>query len=220
MRRLLLYYGVLGVASAPSTGFSFAGSSIAVKQVPTFFMRMFVHRGLLASILVVPKANALITHAFQRPTAAMTVRALGSTRQGHAAWTTTTRLMMSQSGTSSTPPIRHIGKAEMQSLLDMPDADSLVVIDVRTPDEVASTGKLAPHVRTFPVQVILQTNAFALSEDDFEEVAGFEKPSLDQTLVFSCAAGIRSVYACQAASSAGYSKLVNYAGGANEWFSS
>lgn len=128
--------------------------------------------------------------------------------------------MMTQSGASEAPPIRHIGKSEMKSLLDMPDEDSMVVIDVRTPDEVAYTGKLAPHVHTFPVQIILQTNAFGLSDEDFEEVAGFEKPSLDQTLVFTCAAGIRSVYACQAAASAGYGKLVNYAGGSNEWFSS
>ena len=65
---------------------------------------------------------------------------------------------------------------------------------------------------------IMEKNVFALDEEDFEDITGFEKPAPDTTLVFTCAAGIRSVYACQFASQAGYSKLVNYMGGANEWF--
>lgn len=95
------------------------------------------------------------------------------------------------------------------------------VIDVRTDQEVVATGKLSPKVHTLPVQTIMQANAFGMDEDDFEAAFGFTKPSLDVMLVFTCAAGIRSVYACQAAAAqAGYSNLVNYAGGANEWFSS
>lgn len=94
------------------------------------------------------------------------------------------------------------------------------VIDVRTEDEVAYTGKLSPSVYTLPVQVIMGANAFAMDADDFEESFGFEKPSVDETLVFTCAAGVRSVYACQFAAQNGYSNLVNYVGGSNEWFSS
>jgi rhodanese-related sulfurtransferase len=41
---------------------------------------------------------------------------------------------------------------------------------------------------------------------------------LNLALVFSCAAGIRSVHAAQFAAQNGYTKLVNYKGGANEWF--
>jgi rhodanese-related sulfurtransferase len=67
--------------------------------------------------------------------------------------------------------------------------------------------------------LIVQKNVFALDEDEFLEVCGFEKPTLEETLVFSCAAGIRSVYAAQIAGMAGYSELINYTGGANEWFS-
>ena len=93
-----------------------------------------------------------------------------------------------------------------------------VVMDVRTSEEILNTGKLSPNTLTLPVQIIMQRNVFALDEDDFEEITGFAKPSPDATLVFSCAAGIRSVYACQFASQAGYSKLINYTGGANEWF--
>jgi len=93
------------------------------------------------------------------------------------------------------------------------------VIDVRMPDEVQYTGKLADNVYNVPVQTLIEKNAFGMGEDDFEEAFGFPKPSLDETIVFSCAAGIRSVYACQTAAANGYSNLINYQGGANEWFS-
>ena len=132
-------------------------------------------------------------------------------------------------GAGGGPPkkdlIKHVGKAEMVELLDDyetlgREGSGMVVIDVRRPDEVAMSGKLGPTVHTLPVEVIMQANAFGMDDDDFEDLTGFEKPKPDETLVFSCAAGIRSVYACQMAAQNGYSSLVNYVGGASEWFSS
>lgn len=99
------------------------------------------------------------------------------------------------------------------------EESGFVVIDVRTDEEVLQTGKLGKNVWTLPIQLIAQYNTFALDEEEFEEVCGFEKPKVDETLVFTCAAGVRSAYACQfAAQAGGYSKLINYTGGANEWF--
>jgi rhodanese-related sulfurtransferase len=121
---------------------------------------------------------------------------------------------------SAPADITHVGKAKMEQIIEEYEAgdSDFVVIDVRTSEEIINTGKLSPNTFTLPVQVIMQKNVFALDDQDFEEVTGFEKPSPDTTLVFSCAAGIRSVYACQFAGQAGYSKLINYTGGANEWF--
>jgi rhodanese-related sulfurtransferase len=121
---------------------------------------------------------------------------------------------------SSPADISHVGKARMEQIIEEYESgdSDFIVIDVRTEDEIINTGKLSPNTLTLPVQVIMQKNVFSLNNEDFEDVAGFEKPAPDTTLVFSCAAGIRSVYACQFASQAGYSKLINYAGGANEWF--
>jgi len=93
------------------------------------------------------------------------------------------------------------------------------VVDVRGHDEVAYTGKVSEKVLTLPVQEIQAKNAFRMSEEAFEEEFGFKKPEMDETLVFTCAAGIRSSAAAQMAAMAGYSNLVNYSGGANEWFS-
>ena len=91
-------------------------------------------------------------------------------------------------------------------------------MDVRGEDEVAATGKLSPNVYTVPLPILAQTNAFNMDEDDFEDAFGFSKPTLDKTLVFSCAAGIRSQHAAGLAAMSGYTNLVNYVGGSNEWF--
>mmetsp|Transcript_17410 Transcript_17410/g.22632 ORF Transcript_17410/g.22632 Transcript_17410/m.22632 type:complete len:206 (-) Transcript_17410:256-873(-) len=122
------------------------------------------------------------------------------------------------------PSTRHIGKAEMAEILDDyehagREESMYCVIDVRTPDEIRMTGSLGKNVYNIPVETLMHTNALALDDDDFEAEFGFAKPQMDETLVFSCAAGIRSNYACQAAALAGYTNLINYRGGANEWFS-
>ena len=84
--------------------------------------------------------------------------------------------------------------------------------------EVAQSGKLSPNTITLPLSLIGNQNVFGMDEDEFEIVCGFPKPSPDETLVFSCAAGIRSKNACAYAAQNGYSKLVNYMGGAYDWF--
>lgn len=119
--------------------------------------------------------------------------------------------------------LRNIGREEMEEILEDYEnggrGDSgYVVLDVREENEIAYSGKISPNTITFPLQKLMRLNAFALDEDDFEEEFGFEKPSPDETMVFTCAAGVRSVHAAQFASQAGYTQLVNYMGGANEWF--
>jgi rhodanese-related sulfurtransferase len=125
--------------------------------------------------------------------------------------------------TTEMSPLKHIGKPEMEDILESlaqeEDSGGYVVIDVRGEDEIAYTGKLSPKVHTLPLPVIMQLKVFEMDEDEFEEVCFFPKPALDETVVFTCAAGIRSQQAAYFASMAGYTKLVNYRGGASEWFS-
>ena len=125
---------------------------------------------------------------------------------------------------SSGIDLKHVRYAEMKALVDDyeelgRDGTNMVIIDVRNPEEIANTGKLSPNTITMPLPIIMQYGVFALDDEDFEELTGYAKPGLDETIVFSCAAGIRSVYAANyAAQQGGYSKLVNYMGGAYEWF--
>ena len=85
-------------------------------------------------------------------------------------------------------------------------------------NEVAGTGKVSPNTHTLPLSAIGSMEVFEMDEDEFERVCGFPKPSVDETLVFTCAAGIRSKNACAYAAQAGYTQLVNYKGGAYDWF--
>eukprot|EP00559_Dactyliosolen_fragilissimus_P008215 CAMPEP_0184855712 /NCGR_PEP_ID=MMETSP0580-20130426/860_1 /TAXON_ID=1118495 /ORGANISM="Dactyliosolen fragilissimus" /LENGTH=128 /DNA_ID=CAMNT_0027350283 /DNA_START=240 /DNA_END=623 /DNA_ORIENTATION=+ len=97
------------------------------------------------------------------------------------------------------------------------DGTGYVVIDVRGNDEVAYTGKISSHVHTIPLPLIAQMGVFNMEEEDFKEAFGFQKPQPDETIVFTCKAGMRSMQAAQLASMSGYSNLVNYSGGADEW---
>mmetsp|Transcript_24509 Transcript_24509/g.44321 ORF Transcript_24509/g.44321 Transcript_24509/m.44321 type:complete len:204 (-) Transcript_24509:403-1014(-) len=125
---------------------------------------------------------------------------------------------------SSSVNINNIGKEDLVEILE--DFESVgreesgyVVLDVRGPEEIAGTGNLSPSINNLPLPFIMEKNAFKLSEEDFEEEFGFAKPQMDETLVFTCKAGIRSMHAAQLARMAGYSNLVNYVGGSMEWFS-
>jgi rhodanese-related sulfurtransferase len=143
--------------------------------------------------------------------------------------TSSTRFIVNMSGDNNNNSnayasngMQHIHFDQMEEIVNdyekNGDQSEYIVIDVRTDEEVVYTGKISPSVCTLPVQVIMQYNVFSLDHDDFEELCGFPKPEPDQTIVFTCKAGIRSVYACQYASQSGYTKLMNYVGGSSEWF--
>ena len=137
---------------------------------------------------------------------------------------TKTQLMSVMSGNGKPPDILHINREQMEEIVEDyesggRDESQYCIIDVRTEEEVRSTGKISENVYTLPVQVIMQSKVFDLDPDEFEEFCKFPKPTLDETIIFTCAAGMRSVSACHFAAQSGYTKLINYTGGANEWFS-
>lgn len=136
---------------------------------------------------------------------------------------TPTRRFMS-SPSNEQVSISQIGKLELKEIVATIETygredSGYVVMDVRGEDEIEYTGKLADCVHTAPLPDLAMKNAFKLSEEDFEEEFGFSKPQMDETLVFTCKAGIRSMHAAQLARMAGYSNLVNYVGGSMDWFS-
>lgn len=134
-----------------------------------------------------------------------------------------TQQQMSFFGAQAEGGIQRIDRAAMTEIIEdvvnsSRDESGYIIIDVRGHDEIQQTGKLSDVVETLPLPYIAQ-GAFAMEEEDFKEAFGFEKPGMDETLVFTCKAGIRSQQAGQLAKMAGYSNIIDYAGGANEWFS-
>ena len=107
------------------------------------------------------------------------------------------------------------------SLLDDNGADTnYVVIDVRGQDEIMmGTGLMSEKVNILPLPELSMMNAFSLDEQSFEGQFNFPKPSMeDDTLVFTCKMGGRSQQAAQIAQQSGYKKIINYTGGADDWF--
>mmetsp|Transcript_19189 Transcript_19189/g.47792 ORF Transcript_19189/g.47792 Transcript_19189/m.47792 type:complete len:200 (+) Transcript_19189:98-697(+) len=124
---------------------------------------------------------------------------------------------------SSVEGLTNVDKQGMEEIIEDyeqggREESGYVIMDVRETSEVAQSGKLSPNTITLPLSLIGNQNVFGMDEDEFEIVCGFPKPSPDETLVFSCAAGIRSKNACAYAAQNGYTKLVNYMGGAYDWF--
>ena len=91
----------------------------------------------------------------------------------------------------------------------------IFVIDVREPHEVLQTGEIGVNI---PLGDIA-SGALGLSPEDFEYEYGVKKPETSFDVAFVCKAGVRSCFAAKIARDAhGYSRVLNYSGGADEWF--
>jgi len=94
-----------------------------------------------------------------------------------------------------------------------------IVLDVRNADEIMmGTGVMSEIVKVFPLPEIASMGAFNMNAEAFEAQFKFPKPNVEDTLVFTCKAGLRSQQAAQLAAVAGYTTIINYEGGADDWF--
>lgn len=100
------------------------------------------------------------------------------------------------------------------------DNTNYIIIDVRGQEEIMmGTGLMSENVQNIPLPQISMMNAFEMDEKSFESQFNFAKPSAeDDTLVFTCKMGGRSAQAAQLAQQSGYKSIINYTGGADEWF--
>ena len=135
--------------------------------------------------------------------------------------TSTTRIF---GGNDETSIITQINKEEMADILSKLENGSgdtnFVVIDVRGQDEIMmGTGLISDEVHILPLPELSMMGAFNMDEQSFEGQFNFPKPSMeDDTLVFTCKMGGRSQQAAQIAQQSGYKKIINYTGGADDWF--
>lgn len=97
--------------------------------------------------------------------------------------------------------------------------ENYVVLDVRGADEIMmGTGTMSDAVHVLPLPQITATGAFDLDKESFAAQFGFPKPNVEDSLVFTCKAGLRSQQAAQLAAMSGYQTILNYEGGADDWF--
>jgi len=123
-----------------------------------------------------------------------------------------------------TPTLTNIGKAEMTAILahleNGTGDTNYVVLDVRGVDEIRmGTGKMSNHVHILPLPEITMRAALDMDATTFVTEFNFPKPSTENdTLVFTCQMGGRSQQAAQVAATSGYTTILNYTGGADDWF--
>lgn len=86
--------------------------------------------------------------------------------------------------------------------------------DVREPVELFETGKI-PGAINIPITSAVQS--FHISEEDFEDMYGFERPAKDKELMFYCKAGVRARAAAGLAKHAGWDKVGEYPGSWLDW---
>eukprot|EP01138_Halocafeteria_seosinensis_P016003 gb/GECG01016331.1/.p1 GENE.gb/GECG01016331.1/~~gb/GECG01016331.1/.p1 ORF type:complete len:187 (+),score=21.44 gb/GECG01016331.1/:1-561(+) len=137
--------------------------------------------------------------------------------QGIAAFHTTPRSFAeNESSNDEDDDVPTMNTEELKQLLDT-KPDSFTFIDVRSDEEIFETGPFFKEAKQIPVEEV--PRAFEeLEDDDFFDEYGFDKPSKDDHVVFSCRAGVRSHTAAKVAKQNGYQNATNYVDGAAGWF--
>ncbi|XP_026821986.1 rhodanese domain-containing protein CG4456-like isoform X2 [Rhopalosiphum maidis] len=119
-------------------------------------------------------------------------------------------LIQNRSFAGTSPPL--ITDINYEKLKDFINQNDVLIIDVRTKEELAATGVL-PNSYNIPLDEL--NTAFESAPEKFLEKYNIHKPDKDQKIVFSCAKGIRSLKACRYVADLGYKNLFNYTEG---WF--
>ncbi|KAI1042613.1 hypothetical protein LB505_004163 [Fusarium chuoi] len=103
---------------------------------------------------------------------------------------------------------------DIKNHVEKSDPGNVVLIDVREPVELFETGKI-PGAINIPITSAAQS--FHISDEDFEDMYGFQRPAKNKELVFYCKAGVRARAAAQLAHYAGWDKIGDYAGSWLDW---
>ncbi|KAH3667833.1 hypothetical protein WICMUC_005233 [Wickerhamomyces mucosus] len=113
---------------------------------------------------------------------------------------------------SKEPIITQYNYEDIKKLISNP-SPSQTLIDVREPNEY-----LEGHIKgAINIPYKSTPGALDLSDEEFEDIFKFTKPSKNNELIFYCLAGVRSTASLELASMFGYTKLGNYLGSYEDW---
>ncbi|CAH0702746.1 unnamed protein product [Spodoptera exigua] len=109
-------------------------------------------------------------------------------------------------------PKRVVSYDDMLKVIHQPEK---VIIDVREPEEVQSTGQI-PSSINIPLKSVHEA-LVSMSHEDFRRQYHREKPSNSDELIFYCQSGRRSSEALSQALKIGYVNSKTYLGSWSEW---
>lgn len=102
-----------------------------------------------------------------------------------------------------------------QDILEAQKDSSVLIIDVRTQEEIDETGKLPGSIH-IPMGDVPDT-LINVPEDQFKAKYGKDKPTKDTKIIVSCRSGRRSAMVQDAIQKLGYENSYNYTGGWLDW---
>ncbi|CAH1111881.1 unnamed protein product [Psylliodes chrysocephalus] len=102
---------------------------------------------------------------------------------------------------------------EMKTIVEDP---KVLIIDVRSPQEVQSTGKIGNSIN-IPVDEV--TTILKGNKESFEEKFGRPAPKPEDPIIFHCLKGGRALKAWEASTSIGFTNAKYYPGSYTEWSS-
>ncbi|MFC1769192.1 rhodanese-like domain-containing protein [Nanoarchaeota archaeon] len=104
-----------------------------------------------------------------------------------------------------------ITTSELKKLID--SKEKLFLIDVRGKNEL-EYGTI-PTSNNIPLPELGE--AFNLSEEDFKNKYGFNKPTKTEKIIFYCRTGVRADMAVEYLKQKGYENIFSYRGSVKEW---
>jgi rhodanese-related sulfurtransferase len=110
-------------------------------------------------------------------------------------------------GSLSTPAAVNMLTSKKVKSLSLNPVKDRILIDTREPSELQATGTIPSSIN---IPVTSQPDAFFITNEEFEDRFGFERPTKDQEVIFYCKAGVRSRAAATLAKQAGWENVSEY----------
>ncbi|CAH1718484.1 unnamed protein product [Chironomus riparius] len=104
--------------------------------------------------------------------------------------------------------------ATYEEIKDLPNHPEKLLIDVREPQELESTGRIPTSIN---IPLAKVSDALKLDGKKFNEIYDREKPGLDDEIIFSCLLGGRAQKGATIAVGHGFRNVKNYRGSWTEY---
>ena len=118
--------------------------------------------------------------------------------------------------------ITKLNKTQVQEMINQnrekksgSGSGEIVLLDVRSREELESDLKALPGAVNVPVDEV--SSAFQLSNEEFKQKYGFDKPAKNKGVLVYCKLGMRAQCAGEALQQLGYSHILHYSGVA-DWY--
>lgn len=116
----------------------------------------------------------------------------------------------------NTEQTNKIQMAYYEEIKDLPNHPEVLLIDVRTPQELVQTGKIPTSIN-IPLDVVERELSDVVKPEDFKNKYGRDKPAADTPLIFTCRSGRRAQQAAEIAVKLGFENVKNYKGSWLDW---